>query len=205
MKICLNQLGKRYNRQWVYQHLSHNIQQHSITAITGANGSGKSTLLQCIAGAVAPTTGHIHYYHNEQPIVPTQVYQHISYAAPYMELVLEFTLQEQVVFHQTFKPYYPQYTIEYIMDSVQLSTAKHKPIAQFSSGMQQRLKLALAFYSKSSLLLLDEPTSNLDAQGIALYQQLLATHRHGRTTVISSNDAAEYAYATNIIHIEQYK
>jgi ABC-type multidrug transport system ATPase subunit len=94
---------------------------------------------------------------------------------------------------------------ETILNTVQLGTAANKPIRYFSSGMKQRLKLALAFFSQSDLLLLDEPLTNLDAAGAGLYNHLIENIKQQRVLIISSNDQREYAFCTDVIDIRDLK
>jgi ABC-type multidrug transport system ATPase subunit len=205
MRISLDNAGKRYNREWIFKNLHYNFEPGGCYAITGPNGSGKSTLLQVIAGAVTISEGSIDYYNDEKKTAPEQAYRHIAFASPYIELVEEMTLLEFLKFHHQFKPFYTHIRFEEAAAVVGLEKALHKPIANFSSGMKQRLKLAQAFFSDTRALFLDEPTSNLDKQGIACYEQLIATQLHNRLLLISSNDEQEYACCGNIISIGDYK
>jgi ABC-type multidrug transport system ATPase subunit len=205
MKISLENTGKRYNREWIFRKLHHTFGPGGYYAITGPNGSGKSTLLQVIAGAVTASEGNISYQHQQKTIAPAEAYAQLAYAAPYMELVEEMTLREFLRFHQQFKPFYENISITDAATIVGLEKSLHKPIGNFSSGMKQRLKLAQAFFSATTTLLLDEPTSNLDKQGIAVYQQLLQTYRNNRLLIISSNDETEYAGCDEVISILDYK
>jgi ABC-2 type transport system ATP-binding protein len=71
--------------------------------------------------------------------------------------------------------------------------------------MKQRLKLAQAFFSNTPILLLDEPTTNLDAEGTALYHQLIRDHTANKLVIISSNDKQEYDFCDEVIVIGDYK
>ena len=92
-----------------------------------------------------------------------------------------------------------------ILHTVDLSASAQKQIRYYSSGMKQRLKLGIAFFSHTPALLLDEPTSNLDANGIALYHQLIKKYSTGRIVIISSNDKNEYEFCNNVLKMEDYK
>lgn len=197
MIIELADVGKRYNRQWIFRHFNYTFQQGNSYAITGANGSGKSTLLQVIAGAVMQSEGYISYQNTDFP------HTKISIATPYLELIEELTANEFLKFHSAFKPL--KFSFSKVLEDVGLSASANKQIKYFSSGMKQRLKLAQAFLSESECLFLDEPTTNLDAQGIQLYRHLIENHHEGRTIIISSNDINEYSSCREIIKIENYK
>ena len=205
MNIILSNTGKRYNREWIFRNFTYNFLQGNSYAITGANGSGKSTLLQIIAGAIMHSEGKIDYI-NETPgkaINNESSYKQISLAAPSLDLIEEMTANEFLHFHSGFKPF--TLSFSEILSSVGLAEAANKQIRYFSSGMKQRLKLAQSFFSNTSVLLLDEPSTNLDEEGIALYKKLLKENSTGRLVIISSNDKQEYENCTEVIAMSKYK
>lgn len=201
MKISLQNAGKRYNRDWIFRNLSFEFSAPGAYAITGLNGSGKSTLLQCIAGAVLHSEGKFIY--TSQGNVIEQPHVYLSMATPYMELVEEMTSLEMLQFHRKFKTL--SNSDEHILAEVSLENAANKQIRYFSSGMKQRLKLALAFFSDTPVVLLDEPISNLDKEGIQLYHSLISTHTASKMVIVSSNDEQEYHFCKEIIRIADYK
>jgi ABC-type multidrug transport system ATPase subunit len=204
MKITLIDAGKRFNRDWIFRHLNYEFQTGHTYAITGPNGSGKSTLLQSIAGAMAISEGNIRY-DNGAPVPPEQAYQHLSLAAPYLQLVEEMTVTEFLHFHATFKPLLPGISAAGIIRKVGLETAAHKQMRYYSSGMKQRVRLAQAIFSDSTLVLLDEPCTNLDTEGIGLYRELIAQYTPGRLVIVSSNDIQEYEFCEERIDIRNYR
>lgn len=207
MNITLTNTGKRYNREWIFRHVTYEFMSGTSYAITGPNGSGKSTLLQVIAGAILHSEGNINYRDalssSQQEVSGNDAYKHISIATPYLELIEEMTATELLSFHATFKKF--SHNIPEMLTAVSLQSAADKQIRYFSSGMKQRLKMAQAFFSSSSVLLLDEPTTNLDSDGIALYQQLISNHSKNRLIIVSSNDKAEYDFCDKVISINDYK
>ena len=204
MKITLTDAGKRFNRDWIFRHLGYEFLPGQHYAITGPNGSGKSTLLQIIAGAIAISEGEVRYAGNSD-IPPDQAYRYLSLSAPYLDLVEEMTATEFLKFHSAFKPFLPSIGISSILDAVGLVNAEQKQIRFFSSGMKQRLKLAQALFSDTAVILLDEPCTNLDAEGIALYQQLVRKYGAARLVIVSSNDPQEYDFCEKVINIGDYK
>ncbi len=207
MRITLIDAGKRFNRDWIFRHLSYEFNSGQSYAITGPNGSGKSTLLQVIGGAVAPSEGKFEYAsgHPATVIPPEEVYKHISLAAPYLDLIEEMTLLEFLDFHRTFKPFLPGVDSRKIISILGLDHASGKQIRYFSSGMKQRVKLAQAIFSATPLLLLDEPCTNLDADGIALYQGLIRDYCGDRLVIVSSNDPQEYSFCNHVFDIKKFK
>ena len=204
MKITLTDAGKRFNREWIFRHLHYEFIAGRSYAITGANGSGKSTLLQAIAGAIGISEGKI-AYGADADVPPDQVFQYLSIAAPYLEVIEEMTATEFLLFHGSFKPFLPDCPVKDILSRVGLAGAANKQIRYYSSGMRQRVRLAQAIFSDTPLVLLDEPCTNLDKDGIDLYQQLIEDHCRGRMVIVSSNDVQEYAFCEKVINIMDYK
>lgn len=198
MKISLQNLGKRFNRDWIFRHFNFEFQETGAYAITGSNGSGKSTLLQIIAGAITHSEGEINYSSDSK-----NPYQRIAIATPYLELIEEMTALELLHFHSKFKQL--SHSTEEVLAAVELQDAAQKQIRYFSSGMKQRLKLAQAFFSVADILLLDEPTTNLDRDGVEMYHQLIQQQRAGRMLIISSNVPEEYAFCNEIIKMQDFK
>ncbi|MEP2667675.1 MAG: ATP-binding cassette domain-containing protein [Cyclobacteriaceae bacterium] len=195
MKIVAENLGKRFNREWIFKKLNFAFEQGSSYAIVGPNGSGKSTLMQVLWGQVPASTGSLNYSIQNTTIPEEEAYKQVSIATPYMDLIEEFTLTEMVQFHFKFKPIAKNLSIGALTDLMELSHAQNKLISNFSSGMKQRLKLGLAFFSDTSVLFLDEPTTNLDKRAIEWYQVKLREYGASRLVLIASN--TEYEYPEN--------
>jgi len=174
-------------------------------AILGSNGSGKSTLLQVLNGSLTPSAGTISYELDGKEVAVEDVFQHLSLAAPYMEMIEEFTLAEMIDLHFKFKSYKAGMDNKAVIDLLAMNTNKNKLIRYFSSGMKQRLKLALAFCSDTPILMLDEPTSNLDAQGVDWYLGLVEKFALNRLTIICSNQPHEYGFCGHQLSISDYK
>lgn len=205
MKILLSDAGKRYNREWIFRHLNHEFITGNAYAVTGNNGSGKSTLLQVIAGAVQHNEGSVDFFVDNKKIDADNHHQYLSIAAPYLELPEEMNLIEVIGFHQSFKPLLPKTSITSIIDELGLKHAAKKQIRYYSSGMKQRVKLAQAIFSDVPVVLLDEPTSNLDADGIALFHHLISTYCRHRLVIVSSNDEEEYKFCDFILPVSKFK
>ncbi len=205
MKISLNNLGKRYNREWIFRNLSiqFNINKHY--AITGPNGSGKSTLLQIIGGSTIYNEGEIFYHESDKTIEPEKFFKKISFAAPYLELIEEMTLIEFFAFHQKMKGWLSSIDTKEIIFMLGLEKSSYKQIRYFSSGMKQRVKLAQAIFSNVPAVLLDEPLTNLDDEGILLYHSLIKNYCNNRLVIVSSNDKNEYSFCEEKIDMLNYK
>src|ERR1700744_93829 len=183
MRILLSDIGKRYNRDWIFRRITYTFAPGVPSAITGPNGSGKSTLLQILAGVLVPREGSLAWelappqgLATAMPVPGDLVYQHSALSAPYLEVIEEMTLTEFFDFHAVFKPWRPGLTSAGIISLLGLDAAAGKQIQYFSSGMKQRVKLAQAICSDTSLLLLDEPCTNFAQAGYDLYHRLIAMH-----------------------------
>ncbi|MCH7414405.1 ATP-binding cassette domain-containing protein [Belliella sp. R4-6] len=205
IEIKLENAAKRFQYEWIFRNLNLTIHAASKLAITGSNGSGKSTLIKAIAGLSPVTEGSVSYFLEEKKISTEEIFNHLTISAPYLELPEEFSLIELLNFHFKFKVSIPGFSFEKMIGEMYLNGHENKPISQFSSGMKQRLKLGLCFFSQVPLILLDEPTSNLDQKGVDWYLSLIEKFSSSRTLIICSNDPREYQSCNNIIKIEDYK
>jgi ABC-type multidrug transport system ATPase subunit len=205
MKITLENIGRRFNREWIFRGVDYTFVSGKIYAVLGPNGSGKSTLLQVLNGSLAPSAGEINFFYEDKPVEIDEVYKHLSLAAPYLELIEEFTLSEVIDFHFKFKPYKTGIDKKGFIEILGMISNKNKLIKYFSSGMKQRLKLALAFCADTPLLMLDEPTSNLDIQGVDWYLSLAQKFAQGRLTIICSNQEHEYYFCDEKLNVADYK
>jgi len=201
MQISLAEACKRFNKEWIFKNLNFQFEAGKHYALVGNNGSGKSTLLQIIAGYSSLTKGSIDW----SPCDANNIYEQISFAAPYLELVEEFTATEQFEFQAQFKPIQKELSTEKILELIGLKNAAHKQIRYYSSGMKQRLKLALAIFSDCPILLLDEPCSNLDKEGYALYDTLIKDFAMHKLIIVGSNDPAEYHFCKAQVNLMDYK
>jgi ABC-type multidrug transport system ATPase subunit len=205
MKISLSNISKRFQRHWIFRGINHTFSVTNSYALLGHNGSGKSTLLRIIAGIQSPSAGKMEYSNADNVISAQQIFPYISFCAPGMEIVEDLTLQEFFQFHFTFKKPIARHSIEDIINATGLQSAKDKQIADFSSGMKQRVKLAQAIFSDTPILLLDEPCTNLDEAGVAQYTQWIESHTSGRLLIIASNDYREYHFCKEHILVANFK
>ena len=133
------------------------------------------------------------------------LFQYVSFCAPYLEVVEEMTVKEFLEFHSGFKPFLSTVSINEIISIVGLEKATNKQIRNYSSGMKQRVKLAQCIFSDVPVVLLDEPCTNLDAEGIALYQRLINDYCTNRTVIVSSNDEVEFGFCRERVSIMDWK
>jgi ABC-type multidrug transport system ATPase subunit len=205
MQIKLSQAGKRYNREWIFRNMDRTFLSGTSYAITGPNGSGKSTLLQSIGCMLQLSEGSLSFTKDNTAIATEDAYRHISFCAPYLDVIEELTLIEFLQFHNQFKQFLPGMDMEQIIAIIGLQAAANKQIRYYSSGMKQRVKLAQAILSDTDIVLLDEPCSNLDVKGIELYLSLINDYCADRLVIVCSNDEVEYGFCKEKISITDYK
>ena len=206
MTIYLSDAGKRYNYDWIFRHLNYSFVSGNRYAIVGPNGSGKSTLLQSLAGYHWLSEGSLTATdENGKNIADDKLYAQVAICAPYLEVIEEMTLREFWQFQEKFHPYLPGLDMNALSARLGLEAAIDKQIRYFSSGMKQRVKLGQAIFSAKHIVLLDEPCTNLDADGIELYHQLLDEYAAGKLIVICSNDENEIRSCNERLDIRSYK
>jgi len=188
MRIELKNIGKKYNDNWIFNGINLLFEAGNIYPIIGNNGSGKSTLLQVISGYVTPNEGRIEF--NENGVIPIEDwYKYLSIAAPYLDLFEEFTIDETIDLHAKLKAL--RKPKDLILEEIELINHRQKTLKQLSSGMRQRVKLALAIYSETPIILLDEPCSNLDSKWTDWYNKALSKSLDNRIVIICSNSQSE--------------
>lgn len=212
--ISINNLGKKFQKEWIFRHLSYRISPGQKLLISGGNGSGKSTLLQVISGFVLPNEGTVSYeLPGHEPasspapgVSQERVKDLVSFASPYLQLTEDFTLPEMIGHVRQFKSFLKGLSDQELSSIIQLKADRHKLIRQFSSGMKQRLKLGLAILADTPVLLLDEPVSNLDKEAIAWYREMISTYTTGRTVIVCSNAIGdEHFFCDTELRITDHK
>ncbi len=205
LEIYLENISKRYGRNWVFKDLSYHFQSAKRYSITGRNGSGKSTLLSILCGKTPYSKGKIRYTDQGLALSVDEVYKRFSISTTSMLVIEEFTLEEIVNFHFKFRDLVGGLNTKDFLNALEMTGQKHKVISNFSSGMKQRLKLGLAICTQSNVLLLDEPGANLDRPSKDWFQSLLQKYLGSRTIIIASNDPEDYQICTESVNITKYK
>ena len=200
LHIKLDNIGKKFYQRWIFKDISHDFGEFPRLALVGKNGSGKSTLLRIIGGQLTPTRGKLTATKGKASINPDSFFRFISWAGPFTSLYLDLTIEEQINLHFKFKACTlknPQDLVE-ILD---LKNHKDKKLRFYSSGMLQRAKMGLAIFSKSDILLLDEPTSNMDPDNAAKILGLIEENLGDRTYILASNMEREFHSFEQILRL----
>jgi ABC-type multidrug transport system ATPase subunit len=202
MNITLQNIGKKFSKEWIFRNIDFQFEKDNYYHISGSNGAGKSTLLQLIAGKISPSEGEINYLNNNINISKDDFYKHVSFVSPYLRLPEEMSFDEILDFYAAFKKM--RYSKDILLNKSDIKLPSQKPIKQFSSGMKQRVKIILAIFADTPILLLDEPISNLDASGIEWYKKIVEEEKNNRLIIVCSNNIIDEHFFCNFtLHINK--
>lgn len=199
MEIKLNDVGKQYRYVWILRHITEALSSGERWAIIGPNGTGKSTLIKILSGFLTPTEGQVAFMDNGKKIDEPGLL--LNFTAPYISLLEEFTAREMCAFHASRRPWINGITTDHLIRIAQFEDHTDKQIRYFSTGMKQRLKVALALLTASSAILLDEPCSNFDQHYREWYHELVKNYLGDRLLVVASNDTWDYAWCDRYIRV----
>lgn len=204
--IELSGVSKRFGEDWVFRNVEYNFSYSNRYALRGPNGSGKSTFLKLISGQLSPSKGNIQFTSTEGKAIDfADLYKQVSYTGPYIELIEEFSLREAIQFHRFFKVFLGNIDDQELLRILQFQKIGDRQIRHLSSGQKQRVKLALSIMSQSRILLLDEPSTNLDAEGMQWFQELLNQYAGDRLLIIASNEPKDFQICRETLSIQDYK
>lgn len=200
-------LGKRFGARLLFRRLGFSLESGETMAVTGANGSGKSTLLRIAAGLLTPSEGHVELRVNGRVLSREEHPLRTGLVAPYLNVYDGFSPRENLRFLARVRRLdASRRRIAEMLDLVALTDRADDPVHTFSSGMKQRVKFAAALLSDPPLLLLDEPSVNLDAAGLEMVDRLADRQRKsGGMLAVATNDAREAASYDRKIRIEDYR
>jgi ABC-type multidrug transport system ATPase subunit len=201
-EIHISDLSKRYQFQWVIRNISYSFSGSKMYGVGGRNGSGKSTLLQILSGYLSPSSGSIIYSVSHRNVSASNVFKEVSLVGPYTDVINEFTLQEMFHFHFKFKQPFNGLTFQQFEEIIELQKQGNKCLNHFSSGMKQKIQLALALLSKTPFLFLDEPTSFLDSGAKKWFSEMLDAYAKDRLTIISSNDPFDLGHCSEVLLLD---
>jgi len=197
LSITCTDIAKRYVKEVLFKNFSFTFEGNKKYAILGANSSGKTTLLKIIGGAISATKGEVIY----SPSKPTN--EIFSFCSPEMYLLDDFTVRELFELHFQFKT--PKVPLKEQWHQSNLTAFLSKRYSELSSGLKNKVKLALALFTEAPALLLDEPCTNFDASNTKWYLEMIAKHCTEQLIIVASNQESEYAFCTEQLNLNQYK
>jgi ABC-type multidrug transport system ATPase subunit len=204
IQIGLSGIGKRFKR-WIFKDVDLTLHSGVRYGVIGHNGVGKSTLLRIISGYTSPTLGHVSYTIDGSALDQQDAALMVGYTAPYVNLIDELTVREMLDFHMHFKTVYEAVSdINTFLSGINLLTHGDVLVGDLSSGLLQRLKVGMMIFSKTPVLLLDEPTSYLDLEGKKWYYDLVDEFIHDRLLVVASNDPEDLVQCEEMIDMVRF-
>ena len=204
--IEAKKLKKAFGQRLVFNNLDFRFEDNGIYGIAGANGSGKSTLVKIIAGLLSPSAGKLNHSIDEVVIKPEELHNHIGFAAPYLELYNEFSAWENLsLFSEIRGLIFDAVRAELLLKELDIYNRRNDYVKTYSSGMKQRLKFAFAFLHSPSVVVLDEPVSNLDSGGKEIVYGIIKRESRNSIVIIASNEENDLSLCSSVMVISDYK
>jgi heme exporter protein A len=201
ISITANGISKEFDRRLIFKDISFSLSSPASLSITGKNGAGKSTLSKIIAGVLSSTHGSVTYADHEKQMGIEEFKHQIGFVSPYLNLYDEFTALENLQFLSRIRMAAQENgeRIKELLRLVGLWNRRNDLVGTFSSGMKQRLKYAFALLHAPALLILDEPSSNLDEEGIEIVQHIVIEQKKENILIIATNNDEEARWCTQQI------
>jgi len=203
IQLQADSLTKRYGKKSVLNGISFSY-EGTILGIAGANGSGKTTLLKCLTGLLKPSSGSVTWQIQGKIINQADLKSHLGYAAPYIQLYEELTVSENLQFLSDLGNHAGPSDLNKLLKKFDADDFADSLYGNLSTGQQQRIKLAASVVKDPSILILDEPGSNLDEKGKKLVEEMVYEYaQKGKMTIIASNQADELKLCNKIIDLNR--
>ena len=204
LAIKVESLKKNFGERKVITSLNFEIRQGESVAITGPNGSGKTTLLKLLLSLLRPSSGKVTYFDNDRVLSREELRHRISFVAPYLSLYDQLSAEENLQFFTAVRGgNITGKEIDSLLLRVGLEGRGMDLVSDYSTGMKQRLKYAVALSNKPDFLLIDEPSSGLDDSGKAMMTALIEEQRAGSIIIIATNEKEEYSLASQQCRLDQ--
>ncbi|HTR80689.1 MAG TPA: ABC transporter ATP-binding protein [Bacteroidota bacterium] len=198
-------LSKSFHRRLIFEDISFSLKERQSLAITGKNGSGKSTIAKIICGLLSPDKGSIQCSVAGKEISSEDLFNHIGFVSPYINLYDEFSGIENLVLIGNIRgiPVDKMSQADDLLKRFGLFDRRNDEVHGYSSGMKQRLKYAAALLHHPEILVLDEPTANLDAEGIGVVREAMRAQLQTGILIIATNDEDDLEFAGARIDLDR--
>ncbi|MHB8905115.1 MAG: ABC transporter ATP-binding protein [Melioribacteraceae bacterium] len=204
--IELNNLIKFFGRRLIFDGINFSFSSRNVYGISGPNGSGKSTLVKIIADLISPTRGKVIHKYGEKKIEPEDLHNYLGFVSPYLFLYDEFTAEENLIHSANIRGIkFNKERSEHLLRELNLFDRRNDLVRGYSSGMKQRLKFIFALLHEPQLIILDEPTSNLDNSGKEIVYKIIKEESKKNLIVIASNEDSDLQLCTKVIELEKFK
>ena len=202
----VTRLTKYFCRRLIFNNLNFNFVNSGIYGISGPNGSGKSTLVKILAGIISANKGKVKHSFNGKEIIEENIHNHIGFVSPYLVLYEEFSAEENLLMFAKIRGVeYNKQRVDYLFEKFLLLKRKDDFVKTYSSGMKQRLKFIFALMHSPKLIILDEPTSNLDDEGKNSVYEIIREEAKENIVLIASNEKNDLELCSETIFLENYK
>lgn len=199
-------LNKSFGRRLIFNDLKFNFNKAGVYGISGPNGSGKSTLVKIIAGIIGASKGKIVHKLNDIQIDEEHLHNHLGFVSPYLVLYEEFSTYENLILFSEIRGIsFNKERVDYLLNNFLLYKRKDDLLKTYSSGMKQRVKFIFALMHSPQLIILDEPTSNLDDEGKNSVYELVKEEGQKNIVLIASNEKHDLELCSDIVYLEKYK
>ncbi len=204
--LKLQNLTKSFGRRLIFKNINAQFNSGSVYGLAGSNGSGKSTLAKIIAGILSPTKGKVIHALNGQTVQMEKLHNHLGFVSPYLVLYDEFTAEENLIHFLKIRGMeIDNERIKTMLNDFSLYGRRNDLLKAYSSGMKQRMKFIFSLIHSPELLILDEPTSNLDIAGKDKVYETIEREAKEKLVVIASNEESDLALCSKTIFVEEYK
>lgn len=204
--LTLKDVTKIFGRRLIFDKINHSFESGKVYGLAGPNGSGKSTLSKIISGLLEPTHGKVIHEFNGKKIIPEKLHNHLGFVSPYLVLYDEFTAEENLFhFSKIRGTEYDSEKAKSLLEEFKIYNRRTDLLKAYSSGMKQRMKFIFALLHSPKLILLDEPTSNLDNAGKEKVYEIVKREAENNLVIIASNEDSDLALCSDIVNIEDFK
>lgn len=205
-KLKLDKLTKTFGRRLIFDNIEYEFHSGNVYGISGPNGSGKSTLVKIIAGLISPTQGKVIHKSEGKVVIEEKLHNYVGFISPYLVLYDEFSAWENLKLISDIRGIpFKEEKIADLLENFNLYSRRNDMLKTYSSGMKQRIKFIFALQHEPQLLILDEPTSNLDDEGKEKFYNIIENEGKKNLVLIASNEKADLALCSEKINLNDYK
>ncbi len=204
--LKVDSISKYFGRRLIFKEISLDYKENGIYGIAGPNGSGKSTLVKILAGIISPSGGQLIHSCNGKKINPEELHNYIGFVSPYLVLYDEFSAEENIkVIEKIRGKNFEKERFDFLFNAVGLYDRRKDLLKTYSSGMKQRMKFIFALIHSPDLLILDEPTSNLDEEGKEKIYTIMQKEAESNIVLVASNEEQDLKWCSSVLNISKYR
>ncbi len=201
-QISAQNIGHKFNQRCIFDGISFNISEGQSIVITGPNGSGKTTLLRIICHLIRPSQGQLIFSWDKDELSINKLYRYLGLVGPYLQLYNDLSAFENYKFFAKIRGLTNdlQY-FKFLMKRMGLAGRELDELNTYSSGMLQRAKYVMALIHQPPILILDEPTANLDDNGAAIVYKIMEEQKKDKILILATNEPEEFKFGEQKISL----